>query len=281
MNLRLGLLVLALTCAVGCQSATTPPPLRDQLYAQRGELELLADVHPPASAAPAPAVILVHGGSWARGSRGRLEPIAEAVAEHGYVAVNIEYRLAPEHTYPAPLEDVLAAVCWVRRNAERLGVDPQRIALWGYSAGAHLSALAGSRPEALDLEAWVHGEDATVQACVLGSAPTDLRRFGDARAVRRFLGGAPSEHPERVEAASPVFAVHDATPPTFLYHGRDDWVVGVEHSHDLRDALAAREVPVELVETSRGHLTQLICPGEVVGDALAFLDRWLGVAAER
>jgi len=274
-------LLLALTCALGCQSPTTPSPLRDQSYAQRGELELLADVHRPASSVPAPAVILVHGGSWTRGTRGRMERIARAMAEHGFVAVNIEYRLAPEHPYPAPLEDVLAAVCWVRRNAGRLRVDPGRIALWGYSAGAHLSALAASRPQALhplDVRA---DADPSVQACVLGAGPSDLRRFGDLWPIRRFLGGTPSERPRVVEAASPVLSVHAKSPPTFLYHGRDDWVVDVQHARALRDALTAQKVPVQLLETERGHLTQLVCPENVLPQAITFLDRWLGLAGRK
>ncbi|MBL4846776.1 MAG: alpha/beta hydrolase [Planctomycetes bacterium] len=249
--------------------------LRDLPYARRGEVDLLADVYRPASTEAAPAVLLVHGGSWARGSRLRMAQIASAVAKHGFVAVNIEYRLAPEHPYPASLEDVLAAVCWVRRNAVRLGVDPQRIALWGYSAGGHLSALAGSRPEATNPGDACAADIARVQACVIGSAPTDLRRFGDIGPVREFLGGRPAEIPAVVEAASPVFAVHSESPPTFLYHGRDDWVVGVEHSRALRNALVAANVPVQLIETARGHLTQLVCPKETIVEALAFLDRWL------
>lgn len=257
---------------MGCQSAPGPEPLRDEVYARRGELELLADVHRPSSGEAAPAVVIVHGGSWARGTRGRMERVARAVAAHGFVAVNVEYRLAPEHPYPEPLQDVLAAVAWVRGNAARLGVDPRRIALWGYSAGGHLSALAASRPGDLDPS---DGEDARVQACVLGSAPSDLRRFGGARAVARLVGGPPLELPLIVRAASPLFAVHAESPPTFLYHGRDDWIVGVEHSQDLRDALAAEEVPVRLLETPRGHLTQLICPENVLAEALAFLDAHL------
>lgn len=267
-------LCLALVSCLGCQSPNAGV-LRDQSYARRGEAELLADVHRPLSAESAPAVILVHGGSWARGSRSRMDRIAAAVAEHGFVAVNIEYRLAPEHPYPAPLEDVLAAVRWVRRNAARLGVDPRRIALWGYSAGAHLSALAGSRPEGTNPSDPRRNEDARVQACVLGSGPSDLGLLGDVRPVRRFLGRPPAEIPEVVRAASPVFAVHSKSPPTFLYHGRDDWVVDVEHSRVLCDALAEAGVPVQLVETARGHLTQLICPDEIIAQALVFLDRWL------
>ncbi len=272
--------------ASGCRAPNAPTSggpgpdadaalLRDQVYARRGEIELLADVHRPPSAAPAPAVVLVHGGSWARGSRNRMARIAAAVTEHGFVAVNIEYRLAPEHPYPAALEDVLAAVSWVRRNAARLRVDPRRIALWGYSAGAHLSALAGSRPEAADPGDASSVDVARVQACVLGSGPTDLRRLGSVPPLRDFLGGPPAEIPDVVEEASPVLAVHAESPPTFLYHGRDDWVVSVEHSRALRDALLAVDVPVQLVETARGHLTQLICPEEIVVQALAFLDRWL------
>jgi acetyl esterase/lipase len=274
-QLLLVLVVLPLLLGAGCQSSPEIDLLKDQAYATRGEVELLADVHRPASAERAPAVLLVHGGSWARGSRWRMQQIAEAVAEHGFVAVNIDYRKGAEHPYPEPLEDVLAAVCWVRKNAARLGVDPRRIALWGYSAGGHLSALAGSRPEVTRPGDVGDLGVAPVQACVLGSSPTDLARFGDARAVRRFLGATPSTIPLITRAASPLHAVHSQCPPTFLYHGRDDWIVGVEHSRLLHEALQAAEVPSQLVETSRGHLTQLVYPDEVIDQALAFLDRWL------
>lgn len=273
-TLRVLALLAVLFCA-GCQAPAPVELLIDEPYARRGEVELLADVHRPAGATSAPAVLLVHGGSWARGTRWRMKRIAEAVAAHGFVAVNIDYRKGAEHPYPEPLQDVLAAVCWVRKNAARLGVDPRRIALWGYSAGGHLSALAGSRPEATQAADAGALAIAPVQACVLGSSPTDLALFGDLRPIRRFLGGSPSALPLVTRAASPVHAVHSKSPPTFLYHGRDDWVVSVEHSRALHQALVEAEVPSQLVETPRGHLTQLVCPDAVIEQALAFLDRWL------
>ncbi len=249
--------------------------LRDVPYAQRGEVELLADIHVPASAKVSPAIVLVHGGSWARGNRRRMERIAAEAVKRGFVAVNIEYRLAPEHRYPAQLEDVLAAVCWVRRNADRLRIDPQRIAVWGYSAGAHLSVLAASRPEAASPNDDCPSDLARVQACILGSTPADLRRFGDVRSVRHFLGGSPSEIAEVYEDASPILAVDAQNPPTFLYHGRADWVVDIEHSRELRSALEAAGVPVQLVETNRGHFSQALFSEEATGHAFDFLDRWL------
>ncbi len=249
--------------------------MRDVAYAQRGGVELLADIRLPTTAEASPAILLVHGGSWTRGSRRRMERIAVRAVKHGFVAVNIEYRLAPEHQYPAPLEDVLAAVCWVRRNADRLHVDPQRIALWGYSAGAHLSVLAASRPESANPNDDCPAKLARVQACILGSTPADLRRLGDVRTVRHFLGGSPSEIAQVYEAASPILAVDSENPPTFLYHGRADWVVDIEHSRELRNALEAAGVPVQLVETNRGHFSQALFPEEAIEHALDFLDLWL------
>lgn len=285
-RLGIGLLVVgvAACAAVRTQDSAkqekAPPPdvRRDIPYGGAGgedSLRRYLDVHRPVADGPLPAVILVHGGSWARGGRHRMERVAERAVERGYVAVNIEYRLAPDHRHPTQLADVLDAVCWVRAHAEEFGIDPERIALWGYSAGAHLSLLAAARPDLAAAGERCAQVPATVQACVAGAGPTDLRLLGAAGPVRDFLGGSPAEILPVYEEASPLLAADGDHPPTFLYHGRSDWIVDVEHSRQMHDALEAAGVTVELLETDDGHITAARIAELPIDRGFDFLDRHL------
>lgn len=278
-------ILLVFTCTSACvagrepTAATTRDTDRDLAYATRGDEKLLADVHRPEGNGPWPAVVLVHGGSWARGDRRRMERVARKLVERDYAAINIEYRLAPEHRYPTQVEDVLSAVCWTRSNATRLNIDPERIALWGYSAGAHLSVLAASQRGFADGDPACSGEMAHVQACIGGSTPSDLRRFGDIRPIRDFLGGSPDEIPATYAAASPILAVSADHPPTFLYHGRSDWIVDIDHSRRLHDRLKAAGVRTELFENDYGHMSQAFVAEEPIDRAIDFLDQSLATPA--
>lgn len=285
LRLVLGILVmlgLACSAAPGGRSLDTAAHesagvvYRDLAYGVPRESKL-ADIHRPVGAESVPAVVLVHGGSWSRGSRRRMEGIAEQIMQHGYVAMNIEYRFAPDYRHPTQLVDVFDAVCWLRGNAAAFGVDPARIVVWGYSAGAHLSLLAANRSGRPPAASACVAKQATVQAAVGGAAPTDLRLLGQTRPVRDLLGGAPAEVGEGVYLeASPLFGVDTGNPPTFLYHGRGDWVVDIEHSRRMRNALADAGVTVELFETAGGHVSEGLFPEESVDRALDFLDRELG-----
>jgi len=105
---------------------------------------LYADVYVPDGERSAwPAVLVVHGGGWEGRSRDDMTRIARRLADRGFVAVNIDYRFAPEHRFPSQLHDVQLALGWMRDEAERLRIDPDRIAGLGFSSGAHLVALAG------------------------------------------------------------------------------------------------------------------------------------------
>ena len=283
---RIGLCVLVFGIAacsgMGPQSAMAAghpgSEVRRDLSYHEDDPHRVLDVHRPEAEEPLPAVILVHGGSWARGNRSRMKRVATKAVERGYAAVNIEYRLAPEHRYPAQLTDVLDAVCWVRVNADSLGIDPNRIALWGYSAGGHLSLLAAARPELAASGSPCADVPAEVQACVADAGPTDLRLLGGARSVQQFLGGSPEEILPIYKEASPLLAAESDHPPTFLYHGRGDWIVNVEHSRRMRDALEAAGVPVELFETNDGHISAARFAEEPIDRGFDFLDRSLAAA---
>ncbi|MEN8184689.1 MAG: alpha/beta hydrolase [Myxococcota bacterium] len=282
------------TCAaallfLGAPGATEPVPRQDAqssgtslerglVYARPGGRELRADVRRPAGDGPHPGVLVVHGGSWSRGSRSRMRGISERLAQAGYAAVSVDYRLAPQHRFPAQIHDCKAAVRWMRGNAGELRLDPDRIGGFGYSSGAHLVALLATTAPADGLEGVPAGEalSSRIQAAVLGGAPTDLRRFPPNTVVRRFLGGGPDELPSVYALASPITHVSADDSPIFLYHGTRDLVVDVSHARRMAEALREAGVPHQLREADFGHAATFLWDGDEVDDAIRFLDQWLG-----
>ena len=109
-----------------------------------GPRDLHVDIYRPDDNKTYPALLMVHGGGWRSGDKTLQRTLARNIAKEGFVTIPVEYRLLLDATYPAGLHDVKAAVRWVRANAERLGVDPDRIAISGCSAGGHLAALVGT-----------------------------------------------------------------------------------------------------------------------------------------
>ena len=251
---------------------------RGLVYARPTDgVELRADVYRPPLSGPGPGVLVVHGGSWTRGDRSRMKRVAERLAGAGYVAVSIDYRLAPAFRFPAQIHDCKEAVRWMRRNASELGIDPARVGGFGYSAGAHLVALlATTRPEdGLEGESASPAASTRLQAAVLGGLPSDLRAFPPNPTVQRLLGGSRDEVPRLFDLASPIRFVSADDPPLYLYHGRNDWIVNVSHSRSMAKELDRKGVPHELREASFGHAATFLFDGDEMKGAIAFLDRWL------
>src|SRR5262245_48643248 len=153
----------------------------DVVYAEAGGTPLRFDHYRPLGVAePPPVVVFVHGGGWMRGDPSQAAGNALHFARGGIATVAISYRLAPEHRFPAPLDDVRHGLRWVRAHAGELGVDPDRIALLGLSAGAHLAVLAhvAAQDAALapDLPPALHDVPETVRAVVGHYGPYDLAR---------------------------------------------------------------------------------------------------------
>jgi acetyl esterase/lipase len=120
--------------------------LADQTYVQYGTRCLKLDLYlPPAARAgqTVPVVVIVHGGGWRSGFRSEFAPMAVRLAQRGYAAATIDYRLSGEALYPAAIHDARAAVRWVRSHAGQYHLDPGRIALAGGSAGGQIASLAG------------------------------------------------------------------------------------------------------------------------------------------
>lgn len=229
---------------------------RDQVYTPPDWSQpLQADVYTPSGTPPAagwPAVVVIHGGAWHKGSRKQGQRNARRLAARGYLALNIEYRLVPDAIFPAQVQDVQQAVRWLRANAARLRVDPARIGAWGYSAGAHLAVLTAS----LSPGDRLYADDARLQAVVGGGTPTDLRKADGGGSVARFLGARwRADSPVYTEAA-PAAHVSADDPPVFLYHGTFDRLVPVDQATDYQAALERAGVPNEVVLLrGLGHAT--------------------------
>ncbi len=224
-----------------------------------------ADLFMPQGVTSAPVIVLIHGGGWIRGERDEMDGIAERAVEHGYAVLNIDYRLAPQHPYPAALDDVYAAIEWVHQQATARGLDASRIAVWGYSAGAHLAALAGTRDAPASRRP---------KAVVAGGVPADMVRASTSDLVQKFMGGTLQTLPDRYRQASPLHQVSDDDAPGFYYHGTWDLIVWPGYSEQMRDALNAVGVPAELfLIHGLGHIATFVLDGRAVDAALDFLDR--------
>ena len=230
-------------------------------YARPGEEELKLDIWRPSDdpgGSPAaerrrPAVVVVHGGGWQSGTRGEFPEWNAWLAHKGHVVFDIDYRLSPSNWQEAPA-DVACAVGWVKENADRYGVDPERVALMGRSAGGHLALLAaytwGPATSTPGCEA-PNARDTGVAAVVAFYPPTDLARLSHQEylgGMDRFLGGAPGAVPGRYRLLSPISRVGPGDPPTFLAHGGDDEIVPPEESELLSGRLREAGVPHRLVE---------------------------------
>ena len=269
------LAVICASCAIPFRQAFNSLVVeRDVEYVKRGDQALRADVYMPAGTGPFPAVLLVHGGSWQRGDKRRMASIGERLAQRGYVGVSIDYRLAPEYRFPAQLYDCQAALRWMRANAERLHLDPLRIAGFGYSAGGHLVGMLATAGDGdgLDEVSSVSGSSARLQAAVLGGAPIALERLPANFAVERLLGASAAERPDLYTRASPLTFVTPDDPPVFLYHGSADWIVDASQPLLLRDALERAGVSSTYYEAPGGHIATFLQDEEPVRRAIDFLD---------
>jgi acetyl esterase/lipase len=249
-----------------------------------GQSELL-DVYTPDTPAPAggyPVMVVIHGGGWRSLDKGAFGlRTASAFTQDGYVVVAPDYVLsAPgKPTWPVNFEDVQAAVRWVRSHAGAMGFNPDEIVAEGESAGANLAALLG----VYSTQGSGGGVSSAVDAVVAVSTPANLRTLYHEKryagtAAAEFLGGPPARVPANYAAASPIDHVSPGDPPMLLIHGRQDPVIPVSQSKEMRAALTAAGVPNELLLVRGGH--GLDFPTDysyLVPDVIDFLDSvWKG-----
>lgn len=211
-----------------------------------------------------PGLVVVHGGGWRSGDkqRGQWSQIPARYAQEGYVAISVNYRLTGEAPWPAQIEDVKAAVRWLRAHAREFGVDPRRIGAYGNSAGAHLVSLLGlvKKSDGLEGSGPYQEHSSLVQAVCASATPTDFLNWGEvgqvpARLGNSFLAGPEGGLVDRARQASPITYARADAPPFLLVHGTADTTVPIGQSDRFAKALrdsGAKEVRYMIFD-GEGH----------------------------
>ena len=252
---------------------------------RRGEA-LTVDLYPPDGAGPQPGILFIHGGSWVAGSPLTHDKLAHRLAERGYSVVSVDYALAPENKHPEGLDDCVLAADWLTAEAEGLGIDPERLAIMGDSAGGNLAAATlhrllerdGATPyRAAVLPYGVYDFPAMLEL------PEDAP-FVNGRIfvwqVEDYLGVAPDDPKLASPAVSPRFSPHLASyPPVFMTAGTRDPLL--QQSLDFGESLRAAGVETEvLVCEDATHaflqIEEVDAAGEGLEAMVAFLGRNLG-----
>ncbi|QKX17824.1 alpha/beta hydrolase [Microbulbifer sp. YPW1] len=231
---------------------------RGVVYRQLGERTLHLDIFRPESAgadARRPAVLLVHGGGWRSGNQTLQEPMAIYLANRGFVTATVEYRLSVEARYPAGVQDVKAALGWLRNHADEYGIDPQRVAILGASSGAQMATLVGVAPgmevfetaesSGLDRIQAIVNLDGIVSFTTPMALKYENAPHKNPSAAGAWFGGRYQEVPELWRQASPLEYAGVGSPPTLFINS------SLPRFHAGRDAyiekLAAADIPTEVM----------------------------------
>ncbi len=218
--------------------------LVDICYGKTAERELKLDIIKPVSTEEQfPAIIYVHGGGWMSGDKSKVGGEWNAsFAKHGFVCVNINFRLSGEAIFPAPLLDVKEAIRWVKLNAEKYNVDPNRVGIWGHSSGGHLATLAAMSADHSEFLPVEQPVSEKVQAVVTLAGPTDLLKMGGWHdnpnsPESKFLGGRVQNQQAKAKLANPINYISGETPPVLIIQGDHDEICPVQQSQLLHKEL--------------------------------------------
>ncbi|WP_229908490.1 alpha/beta hydrolase [Comamonas sp. JC664] len=219
-----------------------PHPSETVRFAAFEERELHADVFLPetATARARPAVLYFHGGGWRGGERGYARAWADFLTARGYALISLDYRLFPPATGVKAPGDVKCGIRWVKEHAATYGIDPERLVLFGESAGGHLATLAGYTEGDSRIPSSCDEGDTSVAAIISFYAPSDLVTYAATApaALEGFTGVPLQGHREQYELLSPINHVGPRAPPTLLLHGGADSVVPLDASRALAARLA-------------------------------------------
>ncbi|MBN2580753.1 MAG: alpha/beta hydrolase [Pirellulales bacterium] len=211
---------------------------RDVEYGRAGGKPLKLDVLQPRSAGKKlrPAIIYIHGGAWKYGEKSEGIAVLKPLVQTGdYVGFTVAYRLSGTVPWPAQIHDCKAAVRWVRTNAKKYRVDPDRIGVCGVSAGGHLVNMLGVTGDRKELEgkSGSPGISSRVQCVVNNCGPTDLPNIGfkdpnDDDLLVTLFGGPLKKKAAELKAASPIYYVRKGCPPFLHLHGTKDPIVNYQ-----------------------------------------------------
>lgn len=268
-------ILATLWLALPLAMAKAPPPERhdvpqgftaeyDVSYVPNGDASQVLDVYFPEKRGdePLPLLVWVHGGGWTSGSKS--QPPYLYQLERGYLVASIEYRFSQKAIFPAQIQDCQAAIRWLRANAEKYNIDPNRIGVGGASAGGHLSALLGTSGGTNAFPPIGGNEDQSdrVQAVCDVFGPTDfwtvvkqseedvnvknIFQWNEGDPYSKLIGAKLGQDKEKCDAVSPVHYVSKDSPPFLILHGDHDTLVPYAQSVELADLLTKAGVSVTL-----------------------------------
>jgi acetyl esterase/lipase len=258
-----------------------PPPARaqeqrftvvsDVRYCTGGGKPLLMDVFIPnhRNRTPTAAVLWIHGGGWERGDKNGNSG-AQLLAAEGFVTASLFYRLSGDSPFPADIEDCKCAIRFLRANAAKYGIDPDRIGVAGASAGGHLAELVATTDRSAGLEGdggW-ESVSSRVQAAAAYYGASDFTvgamkfQHHTGQVIVKLFRGTETEKPDLYRKASPILYVSKDDPPLLLAHGEKDDLVPFDQSVRMAEAYRRMGLPVQFVAViNAGH------DFEHVGDA--------------
>jgi acetyl esterase/lipase len=267
--------LIALLALAGSANAAGPVVKKyDLTYATADGQKLQLDYAAPAAGGPHPCVVCLHGGAWKAGSRKDLSRTApffndfgtgggsliELLAGRGFAAVSVTYRLAPKSKFPAQIQDAKTAVRYLRENAARLNIDPDRIAAMGFSAGGHLASLIGTAADVPEFEGDLYPGRSSRVACVVNFfGPADLTLYCDTPGIEAsfmvpLLGCKSCDGLGPYRKASPLEHVSADDPPFLHVHGTADPIVPILHTERLHAKMKATGVRSEFIPMAgKGH----------------------------
>jgi acetyl esterase/lipase len=259
--------------------------VRNVRFHRAGGKQLRLDVTVPSAPAPGggalrPALLQIHGGGWVIGDkREQGLPLLTHMASQGWVGFNANYRLSPWATFPDHLDDVTAALAWVREHAAEYGVDPDFVCITGGSAGGHLCALlalTADPPVAAAVP--FYGIYDVTQGGKFGEDRQVYDLFLESWVMKAFV----DEEPEKYVAASPIHLLHEDAPPFFVIHGDRDTLAPVEDARAFVDALkAVSHQPVAYAEMRGAQHAFEIFPSARAARVIEGVERFLTTLWER
>lgn len=259
------LLLLLLGCAT--YKGDIPYKTETFYYADGEQERQSGEAYIPLEGNNLPGVVMVHGGGWNSRNFEDNRSIAQSLASHGYAVININYRFAPKDLHPAPIEDLGMAIVWFKKNAARFRLNPEKIGLWGYSAGGHITSLYALQKT---------GTADAVQAVVSGGAPYDLTWYTHSPLISPYIGERRDKKLEEYFQASPAWNIKKGAPPFFIFHAKNDKLVEYAQATSFEARMKREGNSIKRYKVPFwGHALAFILSDEAVKKGIKFLDKEL------
>jgi acetyl esterase/lipase len=282
------LIALVFPALAQCQSPAGYQVVRNLDYVGAGNPRQMLDLYLPETKTtkPRPLVVFIHGGGWENGSKDQVGVLFGLIKERDYAGASINYRLTNEAIWPAQIHDCKAAIRALRAHAAENQIDPDKIAVFGISAGGHLVSLLGVTGGVKELEGEL-GPNLTQSSrvtCVLDfCGPSNFLTFaGEGTIINvddpktglsKLIGGTVKNKPDVARSASPVTYITEDDAPFLIIHGDKDNIVRYAQAAEFDAALAKAQIPATLLTgTDGGHV---FFSAPLIGHMRAFLDRHL------